>query len=97
MSWYVLHSSRPRIRRQASQSETLDKNFERPLRRHLETYRTIIYACSCHTHAVTRSNTLFQDRSVSYEKALQDKSNAIHENGKRNLGNRKERSARNPS
>ena len=47
--------------------------------------------------AVIHSNTLFQDRSVSYEKALRDKSNAIRETEKRILGNRKERSAHDPS
>ncbi|KAJ3729077.1 hypothetical protein DFJ43DRAFT_501878 [Lentinula guzmanii] len=54
-------------------AETLDKNFEKPLRQHLETYRTIV-----------------TERSMSYERALKEKSEIIRQTEKRNM-NRKER------
>lgn len=44
MSWYVTRALHvPRIPTVSSQSETLDKSFEKPLRQHLETYRTIVH------------------------------------------------------
>ncbi|KAI6047126.1 hypothetical protein EDC04DRAFT_2556514 [Pisolithus marmoratus] len=54
-------------------AETLDKKFEKPLRQHLDTYRTIV-----------------NERSVSYEKALREKSNIIRQTEMSNL-NRKQR------
>ncbi|KAJ3762894.1 hypothetical protein EV360DRAFT_34662 [Lentinula raphanica] len=54
-------------------AETLDKSFEKPLRQHLDTYRTIV-----------------NERSMSYERALREKSEIIRQTEKRNM-NRKER------
>ncbi|KAF8826535.1 hypothetical protein HHX47_DHR5000165 [Lentinula edodes] len=54
-------------------AETLDRNFEKPLRQHLETYRTIV-----------------TERSLSYERALKEKSEIIRHTEKRNM-NGKER------
>ncbi|KAJ3867861.1 hypothetical protein EV359DRAFT_33565 [Lentinula novae-zelandiae] len=54
-------------------AETLDRNFEKPLRQHLETYRTIV-----------------TERSLSYERALKEKSDIIRHTEKRNM-NGKER------
>ncbi|KAF8897297.1 hypothetical protein BD779DRAFT_1490107 [Infundibulicybe gibba] len=54
-------------------AETLDRNFEKPLRQHLDSYRTIV-----------------TERSLSYERALREKSQIIRDTEMRNL-NRKER------
>ncbi|KAI0269254.1 hypothetical protein BC834DRAFT_951458 [Gloeopeniophorella convolvens] len=60
-------------------SETLDKNFEKPLRQHLDTYRTIVHASGS-----------YPERSSSYERTLREKSNIIRATEMRNM-NRKER------
>lgn len=49
-------------------AETLDKQFEKPLRQHLENYRTIV-----------------TERSNSYERALQERSNIIRQTEMSNL------------
>lgn len=43
MFWYAHHVfGSTRISHYLFQAETLDRNFEKPLRQHLETYRTIV-------------------------------------------------------
>ncbi|KAL0580767.1 hypothetical protein V5O48_001232 [Marasmius crinis-equi] len=49
-------------------SETLDTNFEKPLRQHLDTYRSIV-----------------NERSTSYERALREKSEIIHQTEQGNM------------
>lgn len=76
--------------RPCPQAETLDKSFEKPLRQHLDTYKTIVH--------VRRLVRLFddlikfpQERSASYEKALREKSEIIRQTETTNM-NRKQRS-----
>ncbi|KAF7313619.1 RRM domain-containing protein [Mycena chlorophos] len=54
-------------------ADTLDKKFERPLRSHLDTYKTVV-----------------AERSMTYEKALKEKSQIIRSTEMQNM-NRKER------
>ncbi|KAJ8086364.1 hypothetical protein PM082_005187 [Marasmius tenuissimus] len=49
-------------------AETLDKNFEKPLRQHLDTYKSIA-----------------NERSTSYERALKEKSDIIHQTEQGNM------------
>jgi len=47
MYWCVESSNYPReILEHVHQAETIDKKFEKPLRQHLETYRTIVTVCA---------------------------------------------------
>jgi len=85
------------------QSETLDKQFEKPLRQHLDTYRVIVNVSPLSPHLLlyrtsaryrsARTNYLqyHKERSSSYERALREKSHIIRETEMRNM-NRKERS-----
>jgi prefoldin subunit 5 len=75
------------------QSETLDKQFEKPLRQHLDAYRTIVHVGGRLFVSSLLSSSLMclQERSSSYERALREKSNIIRETEMRNM-NRKERS-----
>jgi hypothetical protein len=82
-----LHTHAPLL----PQSETLDKQFEKPLRQHLDAYRTIVHVGSSPSIVTPISYVGPQERSSSYERALREKSNIIRETEMRNM-NRKERS-----
>jgi hypothetical protein len=72
------------------QAESLDKSFEKPLRQHLDTYKTIVNV----RRLVWPSDGLInfpQERSASYEKALREKSEIIRQTETGNM-NRKQRS-----
>lgn len=73
-----------------TQAESLDKSFEKPLRQHLDTYKTIVHV----RRLIRLSDGLIhfsQERSASYEKGLREKSEIIRQTEASNM-NRKQRS-----
>ncbi|KAH0839691.1 hypothetical protein J3R83DRAFT_612 [Lanmaoa asiatica] len=70
-------------------AESLDKSSEKPLRQHLDTYKTIV-----HVRRIIRPSdglvNVPQERSASYEKALREKSEIIRQTEASNM-NRKQR------
>ena len=67
------------------QADTLDKQFEKPLRQHLESYRSIVTVRQKYSLVILVSNPCLQERSNTYEIALREKSRIIRQVERENM------------
>ena len=76
------------------QADSLDRKFERPLRHHLDGYKTVVSVSIVSDLAATNLDTkVVQERSSSYERALKEKSHIIRQTELSNM-NKRSRSTR---
>ena len=72
------------------QADSLDRKFEKPLRNHLDGYKTVVAVSIPVNLTATHFDTqkIPQERSASYERALKEKSHIIRQTELSNLNKR---------
>lgn len=70
------------------QADSLERKFEKPLRHHLDGYKSVVAVSASLSIAATQTYKNIQERSTSYERALKEKSHIIRQTELSNLNKR---------